>query len=372
MYKIILIEPVLAHYQNDVWMNLRKSENFVFKIIAGKNYLGIKSLKNDNYKTFEYFSFKIMKHTFYFLKGSLRYIIKEKPEAIISFGVDFHHLHILVIFFFFKIIRGKRFFWWSHGASGKQGKIGITFRRFFYKQSTGVFLYSRSGKDNLLKMGVEGEKLQVVGNSLNTIEYGFLHYDVFNKSHSEIFRILYCGRINAKKKLDVLIKSLDIIFKKRSFDFRCTIVGGGDFDAIKSLADQVGLSDKIHFVGPKYDAEIHPYFLHSDLFVYPSGIGLSLVQAHSFGLPVITTDNLALHGPEIELLRTGINGDFFIDNSFTDLAGKIEKWRLKLIDFKNEDKGSFLQGIIDLGYLPEVVSEKVIKFLKNDFNISGN
>jgi glycosyltransferase involved in cell wall biosynthesis len=372
MYKIILLEPVLAHYQKDVWENMRKSEDFDFRIIAGNDYLGIRSLTGTEYKTFNYSSFKILNHKFYYLRGSCAYIFKENPDAIISSGVDFHHIHTIVIFLFFRIVLRKRFYWWSHGTSGKQGKIGISFRSFFYKLASGTFLYSRKGRDNLTRMGVRAERLRVVGNSMNTIEYGFLNYDILNKSCNEVFTILYCGRINPDKKLDVLIKSLDIISRKHLFDFKCVLVGGGDLSMLKSLSDQLELSDKIEFVGPKYDAEIHPYFLHSDLFVYPGGIGLSLVQAHSFGLPVITTNNFALHGPEIELLQPGTNGDFFADNSYVDLAKKIETWYLKLNEKKVNESGHFFDRIISFGYLPEIVSSNVVSCLNKDFNISDS
>jgi len=99
---------------------------------------------------------------------------------------------------------------------------------------------------------------------------------------------------------------------------------------IINLAKELNVTDEVDFVGAKYGKEVHSYFLNSDLFVYPGGIGLSALHSLSFGIPILTTDNLSLHFPEFELLKPGFNGDLFMDNSFEDLANKIVKWRNNL------------------------------------------
>lgn len=87
----------------------------------------------------------------------------------------------------------------------------------------------------------------------------------------------------------------------------------------------------------------------------------------SFGLPILTTDNLPLHFPEFELIKPGYNGDLFIDNSFEDLANKIIEWRNKLIINREIHVNYCLQRIKDLGYLPEIVSSRVLDFMKSEF-----
>src|SRR5205085_9067419 len=51
-----------------------------------------------------------------------------------------------------------------------------------------------------------------------------------------------------------------------------------------------------------------PWFLSSSCFVYPGSIGLSLLHAFGYGLPVITHADRRRHGPEIAALVHEWNG----------------------------------------------------------------
>ena len=58
------------------------------------------------------------------------------------------------------------------------------------------------------------------------------------------------------------------------------IIGGGDQEsALKDRAASLGLAQQITWLGPIHDEmQLAPWFLQSDVFVYPGAIGLSLVQ----------------------------------------------------------------------------------------------
>jgi glycosyltransferase involved in cell wall biosynthesis len=356
---------VLAHYQKDVFQIFYDNEDFDFEIIAGRNFQGIYSLQNKD-SLFDYFTFKLLNHTFYYLNGVVKYALSKKPAAIICTGVDFHLLHTIILFLVFRIILREKFFWWSHATIGHQGKFGFLIRKFFYKTSSGIFAYNKAGRDNLNLMGVKDKKIVVVNNSINKEDYGYLNHDIYNKRTGNVFTILYSGRVTKAKKIDVLIKALGILKEKNVFDFKCYIVGDGDLVEIIKLTKELNLSEKVDFVGAKYGKEVHPYFLNSDLFVYPGGIGLSVLHSLSFGIPVLTTDNLSLHFPEFELLKPGFNGDLFKDNSFKDLANKIVEWRNNLKNAREIYINNCIQQINDLGYLPDIVGSKVLDFFRSE------
>jgi glycosyltransferase involved in cell wall biosynthesis len=365
VYKVLLIEPVLAHYRKDVFQTFYDSEDFSFEIIAGSNFQGIYSLQNIG-TTFDYSSFKLFNHTFYYLKGAVKYALSKKPATIICTGVDFHLIHTIILFIIFKIILRKKFFWWSHASIGHQGEFGFHLRKFFYKSSSGIFAYNRAGRDNLRLMGIKDQKIAVVKNSINKEDYGYLNHDIYNKNKRNIFTILYSGRVTKTKKIDILIKALGVLKEKNAFDFKCYILGDGDLDEIIKIAKELNVLENVDFVGAKYGKEVHPYFLNADLFVYPGGIGLAALHSLSFGIPIITTDNLSLHFPEFELLKPGFNGDLYKDNSFEDLATKIAEWRHKLNDAKEPFIDNCIRLINESGYLPDMVSSKVLDFLRSE------
>ena len=364
---IVILVPILAHYRRDVYRYLSNSKDFDFIFFGGKNYENIKTIDDLKSQTFNYFSFQLAKHTFYFFKLAIREIIKAKPKAIVSSGVDFHLIHSFLLFFIFRIILRKKFYWWSQGTTGHQGKVGWIFRKMVYKLSSGVMLYSQAGFENLMKMKVPSRKLAVLNNCLNAEDYGFLNYDIVNRREKwDSLKILFIGRITSKVDLNVLLKSLSFINSSVKRKILSNIVGGGDIAHYVKLAKDYKLEDQVNFTGPLYGKDAHNYFLESDLFVYPGGIGLSIAHALSFGLPVITTDNMKLHNPEIELLKPGFNGDLYHDNDYQDLSKIILKWDQELTQNRNKHAKSCIDTVEKLNYLPEKVSENIISFLKTE------
>ncbi len=366
--KIVLQEPVLAHYKLDVFNLLSAGPDLHFIIVGGKNFEGIRGIDDDRFKTFSFLGFRIAGHRFYFLKGSVRYILSEKPDAIICTGVDFHQIHQLLLFFIHRILLRKKFFWWSHATAGKQGVAGRMARKFFYKNATGILAYSHKGKSTLEKMGIQQGNICVVNNSLNSPDYGFLNTDISKPPFKDPVRIIFCGRIIPSKRLDLLIAALDHIHRHEGMNFECVIVGGGDANSMISEVARLGLNDKIRFTGALYGEPLREYLLHSDLMVYPGGIGLSIVQAFSYGIPVITTGNENLQMPEIELLEPGINGDFYEDGSVLDLASKIVLWKRKLEVSRNAIVEACVRSIREKGYLPEIVAGNTLRFLREKMN----
>lgn len=367
MDKVIVLQPVMAHYRESVYKSLLKSDVFNIEFVAGVNYQNIKSIENIDYKKLNYLSLNIRNHKFYYLKGSLNYMLKSKPDIIISSGIDFHLIHSIFIFLYFRIIRRKKFYWWSHATEGNQGIIGKAFRKFVYKNSTGTLTYNNAGKNLLCEWGINPLKTKVIGNALNTEDYGFLSYPttVYEKKTSP-FTLIFSGRINESKGIDILLKALNELKNTNLNDFICYIIGDGELQQYKDYIKKHSLDKKVIFLGAKYGEEAAKYFLKSDLMVYPKAIGLSLVHAYSFGLPVITTNNLKVHGPEIELLEKGKTGDLYKDGDVNDLTEKILTWQTKIKNSGDVIKNDCINGIKKQGYLPDEIAATVLNFLNNE------
>ncbi|MFT5716080.1 MAG: glycosyltransferase involved in cell wall biosynthesis, partial [Oleiphilaceae bacterium] len=80
----------------------------------------------------------------------------------------------------------------------------------------------------------------------------------------------------------------------------------------------------LRWLGAIYDEnEIAPYMLASSLCCYPANVGLSMMHAMGYGVPVITGDDIKSHNPEIHVLDNGLNGSLFLHLDTKDLAKKI-------------------------------------------------
>lgn len=363
---ILLIDHLLAHYRRDVYDLLDKDTNFNFDFVSGKEYLGVKSIDicgRQNFHTYKYYSFKLFHHQFFFSFGILRYYFTHSRQRIICTGVDFHLIHTIIIFLIHRIILRRKFYWWTHGNDGNQGNLGVNVRRFVYKNSTGILAYSNAGKLNLVKMGVAADRICVVNNSLNNEDYGYLMYNLNESRNSEVFNIIYSGRITSEKRLDFLMKAIYTLKQRSTFKFKCLIIGSGEISSLKGLVKHFNIENEICFLGSKYGKEVDPYFLNSNLMVYPSGIGLSIVHAFSYGIPVVTTDNLKLHRPEFELLEAGENGDLYKEDDDVDLAEKIIKWHDLIINNRNQIIDNCIDSIKKHNYFPQGMKDAIVNFL---------
>ena len=106
-------------------------------------------------------------------------------------------------------------------------------------------------------------------------------------------------------------------------NYRLLLVGGGkDFDTIKRYAQELGLGDRVLFLG--YRRDVPRLLSIADFFVSTSkieGFGIAHAEALALGVPVLTTKTA---GPD-EMIQEGING-FFIPKDMPEaVAAGLEK-----------------------------------------------
>jgi glycosyltransferase involved in cell wall biosynthesis len=110
--------------------------------------------------------------------------------------------------------------------------------------------------------------------------------------------VLFLGRLNIKKGLDLLIKAMARV-RRDVADVRLAIVGGGhpqDFtDQVSRWVSEAGISDLTVMTGPLDQHETVTAFTDCDLFVLPSAaenFGHAMFEAMACGRPVICSDSL--------------------------------------------------------------------------------
>jgi glycosyltransferase involved in cell wall biosynthesis len=111
--------------------------------------------------------------------------------------------------------------------------------------------------------------------------------------------LLFLSRIHPVKGLDILIRAVDLL-RARAVPCRLLIAGGGEPDHVaapRALADQLNLTDRVHFLGIVSGAEKVSLYQCADLFVLPSlheNFGFVLPEALAVGVPCVTTRSVGL------------------------------------------------------------------------------
>lgn len=118
--------------------------------------------------------------------------------------------------------------------------------------------------------------------------------------------ILAVGRLTKVKGFDLLIEAWGQVCRQ-NHDWTLRIVGSGEEEKnLKEQASVLGISDRISFIPATKNVEM--YYRSSSFYCMSSrheGFGMVIVEAQSFGLPVISFDCEV--GPS-EIINNKING----------------------------------------------------------------
>jgi len=116
--------------------------------------------------------------------------------------------------------------------------------------------------------------------------------DVSARGGGEATRFLFIGRLVYYKGCEVLLRAFAATREKNT---ELSLVGTGPLqDGLEAQARELGLSDRVHFLGSVSDEEMFGQIADSDVFVLPSvevseAFGLVQLEAMAYGKPVINT-----------------------------------------------------------------------------------
>ena len=153
-------------------------------------------------------------------------------------------------------------------------------------------------------------KIRVIPNGINLKERSNLHkinlHQKYNIPQNHKI-IVFLGRIQYIKGLDISLKALAKIKDKIDFTFLIVGPNEGEKRKLKSLAAELGLEKNVIFTGILTGQDKLNTLKSSDLFLFNSrseGFGLTIIEACACGLPVIISDNCPI--PEVQTMQAGI------------------------------------------------------------------
>lgn len=188
---------------------------------------------------------------------------------------------------------------------------------------------SEQERDELLASGIRPERIVIRRNGVD-VPADLPPRGEFRRKWSLPERatlILFLGRVISKKRPDLLIQAFadwrsESATGKDSF---LVIAGPRErdryFDSLNSLAQSLGVSDRVLFVGPLFDDEKWRAYRDADVFVLPSeneNFGNTAGEAASCGTPVIVTRNCGI-APLVEPAGRIVRADR------AEIAGALEQ-----------------------------------------------
>ncbi len=267
---------------------------------------------------------------FYWQSQSVRLIFKPYTHYIIT--GDPYCVSTWVILVLSKILR-KTTIAWTHGWYGRESAIKKYVKKIYFSLYDKLMIYGEYAIELMRQEGIPSEKMECIANSLdsdrerelrNLLAPSSIFYDYFQNNYPTI---IYCGRIQKVKKLEMIIDSVKIL-KDEGVNVNVVIVGKDDEGVhLRDYANACDIDKQLWLYGPCYDDKLlAELFYNASVCVSPGNVGLTAIHSLSFGCPVITHDNFPLQMPEFEAIIPNVTGGFFAWNNVCDLAKEIKKW----------------------------------------------
>ncbi len=138
-------------------------------------------------------------------------------------------------------------------------------------------------------------------------------------------RILFLGRLDERKGIDVLINAIPLI-RQTIPDIKVIVVGKGPMERkSRALVEKLGLNQTVQFVGPAKQSEIPRYYCGCDVYCSPAlggeTQGVVLLEAMACGVPAVAS---SIPGYD-ETIHDGVNGILFPPGDIKALSRAIIK-----------------------------------------------
>ena len=272
--------------------------------------------KNPSAKVFRYLNI---------LKQILQNLISFKPQlcyiALTAKGAAFYKDAMVIILV--KLFRKKLVYHFHNkGVSDRQEKFidNLLYKIVF--RNAGVILLSKYLYSDIKKY-VPEERVHYCPNGIPDITNSLLKV----LQPRQIVEILFLSNLIESKGVFVLLEAFKLL-ESAKLPYHCTIVGGvGDISAqqLEARILELGLSDKIGYLGTKYGEEKDKIFSSTNIFVLPTYyyyecFPLVLLESMRSSIPVVST----FEGGIPDVVEDGKTGFLVPQKDSHALAQKLE------------------------------------------------
>jgi glycosyltransferase involved in cell wall biosynthesis len=159
---------------------------------------------------------------------------------------------------------------------------------------------------DIQRLGLKAVRVDIIPNGIDLPCVGERRAFVTQCSEPVILSI---GRLSWKKGLDRLIEAIAHLPRAK------LVIAGNDeegyLNRLKEIASSVGVSNRVHFVGPAYGEDKWRLLAAADVFALPSyseNFGIAVLEAMAAGLPVVVTPEVGL-AAEVAACEAGLVAD---------------------------------------------------------------
>lgn len=334
--RIALFQPAVPHYRAPLFDRLGSEPGIELTVFAGATKGGLKQAPVGTQYRYVHAPVRELQIGRLDLRFQGKQLAETRSKAydLIILPWDAHYLSLGLA-----ITRGRLnripVVLWGHGYSKKPKRIGDWLRNTYGTAADGVIVYSKSVAEILVeRLNFKKKRVFVAQNAIDQapIKRATSYWTnaqkellSFQKKWNIVANktVVFVSRLEPENEVSLLLYALRHA-RQRDPEIKLVVVGdGSDKSRLQTMATGLGEPNAIIFTGAIYEEQqLAPWMLSACLFCYPTNIGLSLMHAFGYGLPVVTSNNVAQHNPEIEALVHGVNGLFYAQGDVNDMTDK--------------------------------------------------
>jgi glycosyltransferase involved in cell wall biosynthesis len=335
--RVTIQHPFLSHYRVPVFRQLAQRPGIKLLVVYG-HMPNMPNVDPDGFDgRYEPLEIQtLMGKEIMWCGTHMRYVSKKRSDVMVLMW-NTRYLSLVPALIKAKFT-GVKTILWGHGCSKTETGLRSMLRQTVAKLGDALLLYNHTVAQRYRDYGWPAERVYVGLNSLDQTAARSARekwssdpakLDAFRKEHDldKGPYIFFVSRLDPANRLDLLVTAVAGL-KDKHPGLQALIVGKGEDERkrLETLAESLGVTDNIRFLGAIYGEEqLAPYFMSSTVFCYPSNMGLSILHAFGYGLPVICGDKQELMGPEVEALKDGENGLFFRHGDADSLAQALDR-----------------------------------------------
>ena len=351
--KVLIIGPDFKNHRGGIGAVINEHKNLLKN---SKFYCSYKVLSS--WKSILYSLFKIILFPFYLLFNSNIKIIHLHGASRGSFYRKYYY------FFISKKIFNKKVIYHIHGG---EFHLFIKESSEFLIKHINIMIYKSDIIIVLSDWWVDYFKNQFPDKKITKLYNSVPIQSFINRSSpSKKVSFLFLGLISKNKGCYEILEVAERLLLQK-FDFEINIAGNGETEKLCKIISEKNLSKVVNYLGWVSGDKKNEIFQNNNVYLLPSkneGLPVSILEAMSFGLPVISTNV----GGIPEMIEENKSG-FIIEPG--DLNALEEKM-LFFINNKNRihEMGNISKTIVDYKFSNEIIEKQLTKLYCELLNTS--